>query len=162
MTRISRINHALVLISRIQNDQFTASEKINLNEKINENLRIFDDLASAKQIKVSVQMEDSVVKEMNPDLVDVLLGNLFSNAVRHNIPGGFIHINLGKHTLEIRNSGKESNPDTARLFERFNKANPSSGSPGLGLAIVRKITEVYKIEINYRIEKDVHIVTLEF
>ncbi len=162
VTRISRINHALILISRIQNDQFTVSKLINLNEKIRENIAFFGELTASKEISVDTEMDEDVLKEMNPDLADILVGNLFSNAVKHNIQGGSILIRLNHEYLEISNSGQESDADPSRFFERFNKANPDSGSPGLGLAIIRKITDLYKMEITYSIEGELHLVRIKF
>jgi len=46
------------------------------------------------------------------------------------------------------------------LFQRFKKQNQASGSLGLGLSIVKKICTVYKLDVNYSLNKDLHTITI--
>jgi signal transduction histidine kinase len=162
VTKISRINHSLMLISKIQNNQFITAETINLNKKINETLIFYNELIDLKGIKVKFHEEVNVELKFNEDLIDILLANLLSNAIKHNIEGGWIDIRLTTYELEIQNSGKEIDINPELLFQRFKKINQSSDSPGLGLSIIRKITDLYQIEINYLITKNVHSLLLKF
>jgi signal transduction histidine kinase len=73
---------------------------------------------------------------MNPHMVEILLNNLFSNAVNHNIGNGFINITIEQDKLTICNSGLNKALDNEAIFSRFVKGN--SASHGLGLAIVKR------------------------
>jgi signal transduction histidine kinase len=162
VTKISRINHSLMLISKIQNNQFLTTHSIHLNKKIEETLIFYRELTETKKIKMEFH-EDAVVEiECNEDLIEILLANLMSNAIKHNVENGWIDISLRSHELEIQNSGLEISVDPEILFQRFKKINQSSDSPGLGLSIIRKITDLYKMEIFYHVEKNIHKILLKF
>lgn len=84
----------------------------------------------------------------NPHLLERLVGNLVDNAVRHNTPGGSLHLATytasGRANLSIANTGPVIPPDElTRLFQPFQRMPPHSDSVadgvGLGLAIVQAI-----------------------
>jgi hypothetical protein len=51
---------------------------------------------------------------------------------------------------------------TAELFERFKKGNPGSDSIGIGLAIVRQISDLNGFNILYKYSDGWHIVAISF
>ncbi|GAA4557754.1 sensor histidine kinase [Planotetraspora kaengkrachanensis] len=88
----------------------------------------------------------------DPVLLDRLVRNLVDNAIRHNHPGGWIHVGTGRRDGEavvtVRNSGDAVPPaEVDRLFEPFQRLTSdrtaSSRSTGLGLAIVRSIVHAH-------------------
>jgi signal transduction histidine kinase len=88
----------------------------------------------------------------DPALLDRLVGNLVSNAVRHNRPGGWVTVSTGRvdgrARVTVRNSGGVIPPDQVeRLFEPFQRLAggraADGGSTGLGLAIVRSIVAAH-------------------
>ena len=103
-----------------------------------------------------MEIEEDVTVNMNSDLADILLANLISNAVRHNVSGGKIKIQLNNKELLIENTGMQIDVDPSLLFERFAKVDTNNTSPGLGLAIIRKIVELYNMEIVYKVTEDLH------
>ena len=90
---------------------------------------------------------------INEQLAELLIGNLLTNAVNHNIQGGRIHISIQENKLEIYNTGEENSLTDNTIFNRFAKSN--SKSFGLGLAIVKNICETYNLEIHYH-KNDFH------
>jgi signal transduction histidine kinase len=69
------------------------------------------------------------------------MNNLIQNAVRHNVQGGSINIEVGNRSIVIENSGPAiESPES--IFERFTRSDQSIGSIGLGLAIVKEIIYV--------------------
>jgi signal transduction histidine kinase len=80
----------------------------------------------------------------DPDLVERLVVNLISNAVRHNVPGGRLEVGTrtaaGRSVLSVANTGPIVPPAAvARLFEPFH----SDGGVGLGLTIVQSVAEAH-------------------
>ena len=69
-------------------------------------------------------------------MIDILLNNLFSNAIRHNIIGGKLEITLNEGHLIIKNTGRQSPLTPDVIFKRFQKGKESQGT-GLGLTLVR-------------------------
>ena len=57
---------------------------------------------------------------------------------------------------------RSRNMDSKLLFGRFFKSTKSSKSLGLGLPIVKKITELFKIDITYTYSENMHTVKLIF
>jgi signal transduction histidine kinase len=92
------------------------------------------------------------VVDGDPLLVQRLVANLIDNAVRHNVPGGDIHVTVGtrgdKAALSVANSGQVISPaDVDGLFEPFQRLGPRTARPdgghGLGLSIVRAIATAH-------------------
>ncbi len=95
----------------------------------------------------------------NPELVKSLLRNLVENAIRHNVPGGQLH--LATHTtndravLTIANSGPVIPPgELDRLvlpFQRLRPHRPGAiAGVGLGLAIVQAIADAHDATFSAR------------
>jgi signal transduction histidine kinase len=92
------------------------------------------------------------VLDGDPLLIQQLVTNLIDNAVRHNIPGGKVHVATGTSdsgaVLSVANSGQVIPPDeVSRLFQPFQRLGPRparrDGGHGLGLAIVRAIATAH-------------------
>lgn len=85
-------------------------------------------------------------------MVDRILSNLLSNAVRYTPSGETIDVNIQDHgghvELRVENPGPEIAPEhLARIFDRFYRVDPArregDGNAGLGLAIVRSLMEAH-------------------
>lgn len=147
--RLSKINHALTLITKIDNRQFYELEQINLSKHIDKHLENFKDMFAIKNISISKQYNQHPVLNMNPSLADILISNLLSNAVKHNFEKGYIQIKITDNYLLIANSGKPLSTEPVNLFKRFYKDKTKKESLGLGLTIVKKICDLYEMEITY-------------
>ncbi len=97
---------------------------------------------------------------MSRYLADILLNNLFSNAIRHNHNGGTIAVLLYPNSLQLINTGKDIELDD-KLFERFAKSTASEGM-GLGLAITKQICALYGFVISYQRKDQKHCFTVVF
>jgi signal transduction histidine kinase len=99
---------------------------------------------------------------MNSELADILLNNLFSNAIRHTPVGGQLLVNLEVAQLTIRNTAANGPLDESRLFNRFYKGGQSSDQHGLGLSIVKQICDVSGFRVAYHFANQLHQFTLTF
>ena len=156
LQRLSKLSKALLLLTKIENNQFVFVEKINLNSVIHKKLEEFLELLKLKEITVECHFANHLKITSNPVLADFLLNNLLSNAINHNIPGGVIRININANNLEIQNSGRAELAHPEKLFLRFYKESQSSNSLGLGLAIVAKICEVQGWKVSYSYSNLLH------
>jgi signal transduction histidine kinase len=162
VTKISRINQSLGLMSKIENNQYSVTQTVSLNRKIAELLSQFTDFIQSKHLEIKFDNTREVQLEMNTDLVDILLANLLSNAVKHNIDFGWIAIRLNQQELIFQNTGKDPNISTELLFQRFKKAEQSSDSPGLGLAIIKKVADFYNMTVKYTYAENIHTLHISF
>lgn len=158
--RLSRLNHSLLLLAKIENNMIKNEEPIQLKPLVEQKLRQFQELLLSAEITVSTQLTDKEVS-MSKYLADILLNNLMSNAIRHNVKSGRIDILLNNSQLVFKNTGIELPLDGARTFERFNKTAASEGM-GLGLAISRQICNHYGFSMTYTYEGGQHTFSVDF
>ncbi len=159
--KLSRLNQSLLLLAKIENHQFGSKEEMNLTKKVEEKIEQFRELWQNNQITITSELNESFYF-INPELLDILLNNLFSNASNHNIPGGFIKINLSKDKLTVRNSGPLKPLDKNKLFTRFYKTPINSNSNGLGLSIIKQITKASGINVSYDYYENTHLFIVTF
>ncbi len=160
--RLNKLNKNLLLLSKIDNNQFALSQQIVLNDIINKQIDFFKEQAAAKNISIKVELSDKTIINSNPVLAEILISNLFLNAIRHNIIGGNITVNLSNKLLTFYNTGNQQPLNKDRLFKRFSKINPSSEGNGLGLAIIKKITDINHWSIQYSYQNNLHIFEVNF
>ena len=154
--RLSKLNEALLLLSKIENQQFVETAEIDICQLIQSRLEYLEELFALKQIDVSVHLEQKVVFVLNPLLADILINNLLSNALRHNIEKGKITVVSENQEITISNTGKEDEMDVSRLFRRFAKQTTASDSNGLGLAIANEICNNYNLQLSYCHSQEMH------
>lgn len=70
---------------------------------------------------------------MNEQLAEVLINNLLSNSLNHNVKGGKIQISIIENEFKIYNTSKINMLTNGTVFNRFVKGNSKSNSLGLAL-----------------------------
>ncbi len=159
--RLSGIVRSLGLIARIDKDQFVDKSDIDMKALILKQTGNYESLISLRHITLETRFDSNPKVVMDKDLADILVNNLIKNAVRHNIENGFIHIRLTGKELRINNSGTDPKMPTGELFEQFSRGS-DKGFMGIGLAIVKKITEHYQMKISYEYRDGIHKITVVF
>ena len=160
VNRLARLNKSLLLLTKIENRQYSETDSIQLDQLINEKLLQFADLIKARNLTIETDIQPTTLK-LNHHLADIVINNLLSNAIKHNLDNGSITISLEQDELMISNTGNQENVDPEKVFERFQKS-PESEGLGLGLAIVKQICDQYSFNIQYSMVDDLHIVRLIF
>jgi signal transduction histidine kinase len=162
VSRLNRLNKNLLLLSKIENDNYFEKQPVAIDAYINKNLDFFTEQAKAKNISVTAIFRETSEINANAVLTEVLVNNLFLNAIRHNTTGGSITITTSGHALSFTNTGKETPLNIDKLFNRFSKSDPSAQGNGLGLAIVKKICDINSWKITYAFKDDMHSFTIDF
>ncbi|MFD2288236.1 sensor histidine kinase [Pedobacter petrophilus] len=157
--RLSRLHQSLLLLAKIENNLITDAQEIDLKDLVESKVRQFQELFEKDILTIEVRLSNKTVV-MSRYLADIVLNNLFSNAVRHNLHGGRIVIELSETALVISNTGKNFN-EKERLFDRFSKSNESEGL-GLGLAITKQVCNLYGYQITYQQINGLHIFSVFF
>ena len=159
LNRLNQIIKALLLISRIENDQYSKMDSFPLYELIEEIISNIEDRAQIKGITIDNQIDHHLwLNGVNKSLLYILLFNLINNAIKYNQKGGMIKINKSwkeNHLLiEVRDNGIGIDPDQIPyIFDRFRRID-SSGSEGfgLGLSIVSTIAHFHEASIEVHSE----------
>lgn len=114
--------------------------------------------AIQKDVEISLNAPEKLMKYVDPDEIEIIFNNLISNAIKYNKDGGTVEIDIyedtsaKKTTLCVSDTGigiKEE--DKERLFGDFVRIKTAEtkniAGSGLGLSIVKKIVELNKGEI---------------
>ncbi|MFF5384389.1 sensor histidine kinase [Pedobacter suwonensis] len=157
--RLSRLHQSLLLLAKIENNLITDAQEIDLKGLVESKVRQFQELFERDGLTVEVKLTEKTLT-MSRYLADILLNNLFSNAVRHNVQSGKFIIELSKSALVVSNTGKDFDAKD-RLFDRFSKSSESEGM-GLGLAITKQVCNLYGYEISYKQINKWHIFSVSF
>ncbi|PIT71284.1 cell wall metabolism sensor histidine kinase WalK [Limnohabitans sp. B9-3] len=157
--RLVQITEKLLLLSKADANNLKLDlHKICLTdvlEKFVKDARTFQSNLTIKQ-----QIQQGVNWECDGSLINQLLQNLYTNAVKYNKLEGWIKINLEASNdqlhLTIENSTTEIPPDLEALaFDRFFRGDTSRSRAveglGLGLSICKEIARVHQGELTLRV-----------
>lgn len=162
LERLARINSALTLLAKLEHYELDVWSRINLSAELDDSLSRFSDWMEMKHIHLDTAINAGVKIAMDQALGQLLLTNLVSNAIRHNVAEGRIIVTLSAAELIISNTGAPPSLPVAELFGRFKKGNSALDSIGIGLAIVRKICLLYRHEISYEYAEGLHTIKIIF
>ena len=156
LEHITKLNKSLLLLSKIDNGQFTETVGLELNELLKQYLDDYKEVYAYRQIQTEVVVKGVFRVQMNESLATILVTNLLKNAFVHNIDGGYIRIEITSHRFTFCNSGVEHPLDSTHIFERFYQGTKKEGSTGLGLAIVDSICRLQNIGLKYYFQNGEH------
>jgi two-component system phosphate regulon sensor histidine kinase PhoR len=117
--------------------------------------------AAGRGLQLELTGESGMVKAI-PSMLEELLMNLVDNAIKYNMSGGRVTVEIrrenGKIILEVADTGigipKEHQE---RIFERFYRVDKShsksTGGTGLGLSIVKHIAEFHQAVLSLESEE---------
>ena len=134
-------------------------------------MRGLHDAAEAKNVTMTVTGENVTVRAARRLLSEILY-NLCDNAIKYNVPGGSVTVDVGlcgeSAVLTVSDTGIGIPPEhQARVFERFYRVDKSHskeiGGTGLGLSIVKHAALILgaAIELDSTVGKGT-IVTVRF
>jgi signal transduction histidine kinase len=161
LNRLNQIIKALLLISRIENDQYSKMDSFSFYELVEEIISDIEDRAQIKGIIIDNQLDHHIfLVDVNKSLLYILMFNLINNAIKYNKEGGLITVagalNKENLVIEVRDNGIGIDPDhIAFIFDRFKRID-TSGSEGfgLGLSIVSSIANFHEASVDVSSELD--------
>ena len=152
--RLKVITERLLILSMADAGQLSlARMPLNLSDAVNS---AADDIeAAAPGLTVQRELGPDVTVNADIHLVRQAIHNLVTNAIKYNVDGGWIHLNVAKNGthahFRISNSALNlKSLAVERIFDRFYRADPSrtrsegpaTGS-GLGLSLSREIARAH-------------------
>lgn len=161
LNRVSRINKNLLLLTKIENSQFSDCDNVDMGELLRQTTDQLADYISEKGFVISQHINRAIYMEVNKSLVEIMFTNLLVNAIHHNISGGEIMVTLSRQHFVIANSGKEA-LQQKNLFNRFASHSSEDRGTGLGLSIIKEICNRYKWKITYDFLNNRHLFTIDF
>jgi signal transduction histidine kinase len=161
LARLTRVNKNLLLLARIDYSNFSDTTRINFAEKVEQSEELLHDYMIEK--KLSLQKNDGglCIFQCSTFLVETLVNNLLSNAIRHTLGNGIISVEWDETGFTFKNSGKKIlNQDL--IFKRFSISTTETTNSGLGLSIVKEICKQNGWEISYDFLDHCHIFSVRF
>jgi two-component system OmpR family sensor kinase len=149
LERLAKINQSLTLLAKLEHYESRPADLADFSRLVPATEAAFADLAEMKGIRTTQDVVPDVHVPFDESLAQLLLNNLFSNAIRHNLPGGEIRVQLSATELHLANTGHAPTAPVEELFGRFKKGNAALDSIGIGLAIVKRISELYGHRVSY-------------
>lgn len=155
--RAVRLNKSLLLLSRIENGQYTEMEDVSVDEILDELLPDLMDIYEHKQVRLIRKREEQpFIIRCNHSLAQILVSNLVKNSLLHNREEGELQVLTTPTSLVIKNTG-DVPLDGEKLFRRFyHGMDGKKDSTGLGLAIARSIALSSSLKLTYEWQDGMH------
>lgn len=155
--RAVKLNKSLLLLSRIENGQYTEMEDVSVDEILDELLPDLMDIYEHKQVRLIRKREEQpFIIRCNHSLAQILVSNLVKNSLLHNREGGELQVLTTPTSLVIKNTG-DVPLDGEKLFRRFyHGMDDKKDSTGLGLAIARSIALSSSLKLTYEWQDGMH------
>jgi signal transduction histidine kinase len=139
----TELTDALLLLSRRERQAPTDGETTDVARVVEQVVDVQRPHLGNKPVKVRVEIEEPLATAAPSSVVAVALGNLIGNAFKYTQQGEVIvSVGHGRVSVEDTGPGIEAG-DAEKLFERGVRGTSAGKGAGLGLAIVRRLCELY-------------------
>lgn len=163
LKRMSTLNQSLLMLSKIENQQFKDKEEVVFNTVVKTMISDFNSILEFKSIALELIENGEFKTLINKDLAYSLLSNLIKNSIKYNINNGKIIIEIDNLSLITKNTSNRKTPlNSEDIFSRFYKESEDHLSTGLGLSIVKTIIDNHSnMDVSYAFEDPFHIFSLK-
>ncbi len=160
ISRLEKLNGTLLLLTKIENNQFAERDTVPFFKLISDNLENMKELFEMRRINTEIYLKEDFIYKMSAPLAQTMIINLLKNALVHTAETGTLNIEIDKNYLVFSNTGAQIIKNSNMIFERFYKENSDEKSTGLGLSLVSKICEVSNLKIDYSFSENNHVFTI--
>ena len=159
--RMSKLNQALLLLSKIENRQFSETEEVNLNKLAEHFFKNYQEQIKFKELSIKTELSKFFIIKINPNLAEILIGNLLINALKYAPKGSEVQVYFNENEMRISNESNGKSLDKAILFKRFQRQNNQENGTGLGLEIAKQIANSFDLKFNYEFNENRHFFILK-
>ena len=152
--RLQSLVNSLLLIARIESQQYLRDESFSVNEVLHEIISEIIPIAEDAGIIIKEEFEnDFHIKSANRSLLFSMFYNILNNAVKNTPSQGEVIVKTtlyeNNYTVTITDTGKGmTETQMSTLFSRFKtKVGNNIDGIGIGLAIAKSIADFHGIEI---------------
>jgi len=154
LNRLKSIINSLLLIARIESEQYLKNEEVPVFELVKEVIGELKDQFVASEIELKVELErEFVIQKANRALLFTMFLNIFGNALKYTNTAGKVSVNAaqenGRNIIRVHNTGEGIDPkNLEEIFSRFKKfSSENIQGYGLGLPIAKTIAEFHGITL---------------
>ncbi len=140
-SRLVNLIEDIIRLSQLDEGTTLPMENVNLLELAEEVITALQPNAKLKAVQLELSGQDCAVSGVRRLLYEIIY-NLCDNAIKYNVDGGSVHVNVKNNALTVSDTGIGIPAEhQSRVFERFYRVDKShsksSGGTGLGLSIVK-------------------------
>jgi signal transduction histidine kinase len=143
----TELTNALLLLSRSERSAPVDGETTDVTKIVEQVIDVYRSHLGRKPVDVRCVVDQPIEVVAPSSVVAVALGNLIGNAFKYTQKGEvIITVGAGRGKVTVEDSGPGIKAEDAeKLFERGVRGDSSAGSKGagLGLAIVRRLCDLY-------------------
>ncbi|MBQ9985294.1 MAG: HAMP domain-containing histidine kinase [Oscillospiraceae bacterium] len=158
--RLASLMTNILKLNKLENQQiYPEPMEYNLGEQLCECLLLFEDIWEKNEIRLETDIAENVFITADSELLALVWNNLLSNAFKFTPRGGKISVvltcNENTAIVKVKDTGCGMTPEVgAHIFEKFYQGDASRATQGngLGLALVRRITDIVRGEISVESE----------
>ena len=153
-----RLVDDLLDLSRIVHGKFTLRfETVDLRDAVRTAVESFEEAASLKRVRLTTTLAPQPLLVWGDGArLQQITANLVSNALKFTAAGGRVNVRLAARAerarLEVEDTGEGIAPaDLPYIFDAFRQGTePRAGGLGLGLDLVRRLTELHGGSVHVR------------
>ena len=150
-TRLVNLIEDIIRLSRLDEDVELPQEDVDLLVLCQEAVSNLQIQAAQKNVTVQISGESCIIRGVRGLLYEIVY-NLCDNAIKYNVDGGKVFVQIGNGVLSVSDTGIGIPPEhQSRIFERFYRVDKShskqSGGTGLGLSIVKHAVQYHNAKL---------------
>lgn len=147
----------LLMLARCESNTFSIeNSKVDLRYLINKIWSRFSDNADNRGLKLLNTVSDDVVVTIDRDQLSLILKNLLNNTLAYSVKNTEVQVSFDligdQDVLSVSNETKDlTGQDVPYLFDRFWRKDPArsrGGHAGLGLSLVKSISQMLHLHIS--------------
>ena len=144
--RLTRITEKLLTLTRMDSGAATPAAPVEVGRVVEKVEHMLAPLAAAVEVTIQMDLQPGCVIRATEDDLYQIVFNLMENAVKYNLPGGWVWVTLCTQgetvLLRVEDTGVGiPEEDLPKIFDRFYRVDKArsraAGGTGLGLSIVR-------------------------
>lgn len=160
-SRMGQLNKSLLLLSKIENKQFSETKKVNLNLLAELFFKNYQEQIKFKNIHLKTNLSRFFIVEIDENLAEILLGNLLLNALKYAPKNSEVEVIFNENEMWISNLSNGKSLDKEKLFNRFQRQNNQEKGTGLGLEIAKQIANSFNLKLTYEFKENRHCFILK-
>jgi len=160
---LTRLVNDLLDLSRVAAGKIVLKrQRVNLVEIVTQSVRMVVPMAQRQGVDLALRTpENRLIVDADPVRVDQIVTNILTNAIKYTPEGGHVTLDLsddnGQATIRVTDDGVGVAPERiGGIFELFaqaeNAIGRAQGGMGIGLALVRNLTELHDGSVAARSE----------
>lgn len=166
--RLSAMATNVLNMTKVENQTIlTDITRYNLSEQLRSCILLLEAKWSKKNIEFGIEFGEYMI-QANEELLKQVWINLIDNAIKFSPEGSTVILDVKEQSdslsVSVLNSGSEITPEQQkRIFNKFYQADESHSSEGngIGLALVKRITDLHSGSISVRSLHNTTVFTVE-